>query len=313
MSSGEFDLIDQLFRKHSGRRKPFTRLGIGDDASLHAPNEGRELVVSTDSSVAGIHWPLDFSLDLAADKAVCAALSDLAAMGAEPLCAWLNVMAADRLSLEMMGTGATAALRRYDVELAGGDTSRSPTNAIAITVAGELPEGTAMRRDLAKAGDNLWLAGRTGVHALGLQDYMNGEKSGPFEQCFAAHRPLLASGVKLRHAGVRCCIDISDGLVQDAGHIAAASGLALELELTDLPGWHETCAIVGEARARDAMLRGGEDYALLFTAPAFMRFDVQPDPQLAVKIGVCRAGHGVRVTQGGEAIEIGEGGYDHFG
>ncbi|MDQ6996589.1 MAG: AIR synthase related protein, partial [Mariprofundus sp.] len=91
MREGEFDLIKRLFKHAGGSRKAFTRLGMGDDASIHHMQSDMELVVSTDSSVQGVHWPDDFPLNKAADKAVCSALSDLAAMGAAPVCAWLNV------------------------------------------------------------------------------------------------------------------------------------------------------------------------------------------------------------------------------
>jgi len=309
MSDGEFDLIERLFKGAGGSRKAFTRLGIGDDASIHQPEPGMELVVSTDSSVQGVHWPDDFPLDQAADKAVCSALSDLAAMGAAPVCAWLNVMAKDAHAVESMAIGLSRALKRYDVELAGGDTCRSATNALSVTVAGQLPEGTAMRRDAASCGDAIWLAGRIGVHALGLQKWLNNEKESAFVDCFTSIIPQLDAGTLVRKAGVSCCIDISDGLLQDAGHIACASGIGMDIEVAMVPEWDALCQAVGEESALQLIAHGGEDYALLFTAPVRMQF---PDT-LAVCIGHCRNGTGVHLLIRGDGVNVQNTGFDHFG
>ncbi len=309
MSAGEFTLIDTCFKDQGGSSNDFTRLGIGDDASIHHLKPGMELVVSTDTSVEGVHWPEDCPLDNAADRAVCSALSDLAAMGAEPLCAWLNVMARDSDAVQEMGLGATRALRRYDVELVGGDTCRSPVNALSATVAGQLPEGSAMRRDQAGASDSLWLVGRLGFHALGLQQWQAGNHEGEFVPHFDELKPQLQAGIRLRELGVKCCIDVSDGLLQDASHLADTSHIGMDIEITSVPEWQLLCSKAGEASALQAVAHGGEDYALLFTAPAQMEV---PDG-LAVKIGSCREGSGVRLLQSGQSIEVGKTGFDHFG
>jgi len=308
MSAGEFHLINRLFRGAGGSHKPFTRLGIGDDASVHRPEPGMEVVVSTDSSLQGVHWPDDFPLDQAADRAVCSALSDMAAMGAQTRCAWLNVMAADGLAVALIANGSMRALKRYDVELAGGDTCRSAVNALSVTVAGELPEGKAMRRDAAGSGDKIWLVGRVGWHALGLQQWLHGEHEGIFVPCFEVITPLLETGIELRRAGVACCIDVSDGLLQDAGHIAAASGLGMDIELSLLPDWEQLCQAVGVESALALVAHGGEDYALLFTAP----HDVQIPDGLAICIGHCRKGEGVSLLLEGEETHVEKAGFDHF-
>lgn len=309
MSEGEFKLIDLLFKDGGGSRKAFTKLAIGDDASIHQPQAGMELVVSTDTSVQGIHWPGDFPLDQAADRAVCSALSDLAAMGAEPVCAWLNVMAENSHAMQSLGIGSTRALKRHDVELAGGDTCRSSTNALSVTVAGQLPEGKSMRRDAALCGDNIWLVGRVGVHALGLQQWLNDQKTETFVPCFETIMPQLDAGVRLRKMGVKCCIDISDGLLQDAGHIARASGIGMDIETTSLPDWDILCQAAGAEKALQLMAHGGEDYALLFTASGGVEI---PD-DLAVCIGRCRIGEGVSVFIDGEKTDVQQTGFDHFG
>ncbi|NWF39441.1 thiamine-phosphate kinase [Mariprofundus sp. NF] len=309
MSDNEFSLIDSHFKGKGGEAHPFTSFSIGDDASIHRPSSGMELVISTDTSVEGVHWPDDYSRVKAADRAVCSALSDLAAMGATPVAVWVNVMARDKRSVKKMAKGVTRALKRYNVELVGGDTCSSKVNALAVTVAGELAEGSAMRRDAANPADNLWLAGRVGFHALGLQQWLNGQCDGEYVHCMDEIRPLLSAGMQLRQMGVACCIDVSDGLLQDAGHLAAASGVGINIEVTQVPQWQQMCEAVGAERFMDSVLHGGEDYALLFTAPADMTFD----NELAVNIGSCREGEGVHLYRDGERCSVKKRGFLHFG
>jgi thiamine-monophosphate kinase len=308
MSAGEFTLIDKCFKNQGGSPNGFTRLGIGDDASIHKLKPDMELVISTDTSVEGVHWPQDYPLDKAADRAVCSALSDLAAMGAEPLCAWLNVTATGSDAVQEMGLGATRALRRYDVELVGGDTCRSSVNTLSVTVAGQLPKGSAMRRDQAGVSDSIWLVGRLGFHALGLQQCMADNHEGEFVPYFNELKPQLQAGVHLRELGVKCCIDVSDGLLQDAGHLINSSHIGMDIEITSVPEWQLLISKAGESLALQAVAHGGEDYALLFTAPPQVKI---PDG-LAVKIGSCREGSGVRLFKSGQAIEVQKAGFDHF-
>jgi len=265
-----------------------------------------ELVVSTDTSLAGVHWPEDLPLSIAADRAVCSALSDLAAMGAEPRCCWLNVMAEDARSVEQMGQGAVAALAKYDVELSGGDTTRSRCNALSVTVAGEVAQGTALLRSAAQPEDNIWISGRCGFHAAGLYQWLNNEKDGGFVDSFHVIKPLLEQGVALRRAGVRCCSDVSDGLLQDAGHIARMSGVGMEMELSLLPDWQQLEDTLGVAQAVQLAARGGEDYALLFAAPVSMRFSG------CVQIGRCRYKPGITLTLHDQIVNPEASGYDHF-
>ncbi|MDQ6992622.1 MAG: thiamine-phosphate kinase [Mariprofundus sp.] len=305
-SMGEFDLIERCFVGKGGGPSPFTLLGIGDDASLHQLEAGMELVVSSDSSLAGVHWPVDLPLEIGADRAICSALSDLAAMGAEPLCCWLNVMAESSDAVVQMGAGATAALKRHGVELVGGDTTRALCNALSVTVAGKLPKATAMRRDQGLIDDKIWILGRVGFHRAGLQQWFDGQKEGCFMSDFHRIEPLLTAAVQLREQGVRCCMDVSDGLLQDAMHLASASSMGMEIELSLLPDWQQLVAELGEESAIHYAAYGGEDYALLFTAPASMYFDG------AACIGHCSAEAGVRASLNHKTIEIEKAGYDHF-
>ena len=309
MSDSEFDLIHACFRSKARIFYDTTEVGNGDDASVHHIPDGYRLVVSTDSAVAGVHWPHDFPLSDAADRAVCAALSDLAAMGALARWAWVSVMADGRDTLLSMGEGIADALNRHRVELAGGDTVKSPLSALNITVAGVIEEGLAMQRHQAKAGDEVWLVGDLGRSSLGLKQWFSGDKQGAFVPFFQHIQPQLSAGRALIQCGVRCCMDISDGLLQDAGHICSASGVGMRLELSLLPKWQEVVVLVGETETMKAMLSGGEDYALLLTAPPH----TEGLESIAKKIGVCQAGSGVTLLLHSVPLQYQAKGYDHFG
>ena len=310
MNPSEFELIEQAFRRHSPPAHPMTRVANGDDASVHEVSPDMELVISTDTSVAGIHWPEDFPLDQAADRAVCAALSDLAAMGAGACWLWVSVLAKTSDDAGTMGKGVNAALNRYSVELAGGDTVTAPVNALCLTVGGVLPKGTAMQRDAARPSDDLWLCGVTGHSALGLKQWQQGQHDGRFIRDFCRIEPLLKEGIRLREVGVKCCIDVSDGVLQDAEHVAHASGVGMSINLESLPGWQEVISEASYEQALSSVLAGGEDYALLLTAPADLRPKLEA---LAGRIGFCSQGSGIEVLHNGQAIQAPVKGFDHFG
>ena len=309
MSDSEFQLIETAFRRHASCRHEHTVIANGDDASVHQLPPGFELVVSTDTSIKGVHWPHDMPLHQAADRAVCAALSDLAAMGAEACWAWLAVTLEEAGQAALIGEGVASALHRFQVELAGGDTTRGNQCTITVTVAGMLPAGAAMRRDRAGVGDKIWLAGRLGYSRLGLQQWLSGEKDGWFVDDFVRVQPLLTVGQRLREVGVRCCLDVSDGLLQDAGHICRASAVSMQMELSRLPGFSELEGQVDKPALIQALLAGGEDYALLFTAPT----ELQGLDAWAVEVGVCsESGQGVEVYDQGRRLQLTSQGYDHF-
>ncbi|MDX8402979.1 MAG: thiamine-phosphate kinase [Mariprofundaceae bacterium] len=305
---GEFDLIQKAFRQGSPKPHSNTSVWNGDDASVHSIPDGMELVVSTDSSVFGVHWPENFPLDKAADRAVCAALSDLAAMGAEACWAWVSVMSGSDDDLMELGKGVNAALSRYAIELAGGDTVHSSVNTLNITVAGIVPEGKAMCRYKAKNKDRVWIIGKAGFSSLGLKQWMAEMEEGYFKRYFEVIKPKLKQGARLRELGICCCIDVSDGVLQDAGHIAKASGVGMELELSDFAGWDILCHKVGEKNAVKAVVGGGEDYALIFTAPEGMGWL----DSFATCVGRCTNDEGVKILLKGEKLEGLSPGYDHF-
>jgi len=309
VSIGEFALIDDAFRKQAPFIHPSTRLANGDDASVHAVPAGFELVVSTDMSVAGIHWPHDFPLEDAACRAVNAALSDLAAMGAEACWIWCCAAVADAAAAGKMGEGVAMALKGRAIELAGGDTVHASINSLSVTVSGIVPQGLAMRRDTACAGDGVWLCGEAGLAALALQNWQQGKRSAQDISAFQQVKPLLDAGLALRKAGVRCCIDVSDGLLADAGHVAAASAVEIEIETEKVPGFDALCRVLSREEAAQRVLSGGEDYALLFTAPESISAELAP---LATRIGRCTAGSSVHATLDGVRIKSAQQGYNHF-
>ena len=305
----EFEIIERAFRQRAPFIHKFTHLSNGDDASMHVVPEGQDIAMSMDISMAGKHWPEHFPLNDAACRAVNVAVSDLAAMGATPAWMWLGVMATSSDDADRMGQGVGMALSALSMELAGGDTVCSPVNALSVTVAGLLPEGSGMRRDTARAGQDVWLCGTVGFSAYGLRQWRQGEHEGMYIPYFRDVRPLLNEGMMLRELGVTCCIDVSDGLCADAGHVADASGVALDLRLEDVQGFSSLLQEVHEAEAIRLALSGGEDYALLFTATADMREALQV---FASRIGQCREGRDVHVTLNGRHINISGRGYMHF-
>lgn len=305
----EFDLIDRAFRQKLHFQHSLTSIPGGDDASVHAVPFGSELVVSTDMSLAGVHWPHDFPLQYAARRAVNAALSDLAAMGAEACWIWVCAALRDAAAGELMGDGIAAALSGTGIELAGGDTVHASDNSLAVTVAGILPKGTAMHRDSAQEDHDIWLCGSLGFAAQALHRWQGGDHSEEAVRLFAHVQPLLAQGMVLREAGVRCCIDISDGLLADAAHLAGDSGVGMQIDLSRIPSFGELQQQLGTESAAALVLAGGEDYALLCTAPESMR-DVLTVH--AVRIGQCMAGSGVRAVLNGTQINPVRRGFDHF-
>ena len=309
MTGNEFELIEKAFRRHAPFIHRGTRLGNGDDASLHTIPDNHELAISTDMSVAGVHWPEDFPLHDAARRAVNAALSDLAAMGAAAAWVWCCVSACDSEAAEAMGRGIGDALADRGIELAGGDTVHAGANALAVTVAGCVPEGRGMRRDCARCDDDVWLCGSTGLAAQALQCWQQGRRSEAEVAAFRNVTPLLDVGIALRRAGVRCCIDVSDGLLADAGHLAKASGVGIEIHVEKIPAFETLCARMPRDEALDMLLGGGEDYALLFTAPPAMRESLQG---MASRIGHCTAGNEVRALLEGMPVMVENRGYNHF-
>lgn len=311
---GEFDLIRTYFSRAGAA--PGVVRGIGDDAALLAVPPGHELVVTTDTLVAGRHFPDDAAPFDIGWKALAVNLSDLAAMGAEArwLTLALTLPTADVSFLAEFSRGFFALAGREGVTLVGGDTTRGPLS-ITVTAMGVLPAGSALRRDGAHAGDDLYVSGPLGDAGLGLRLVL-GQWPDAISDAHAAHvlerlhrpAPRLATGLALRGVA-SACLDISDGLAQDLGHLLAASGVGAELALDRLPRSDALAAI--DAGFADVLaLTSGDDYELLFTAPASAREAVAALG--ATCIGRITEDAGLRLFRDGATVTLPVAGFTHF-
>lgn len=266
--ASEFELIARYFT----RPTTHTELGVGDDGALLRPAAGMSLVVSTDMLVEGTHFLPGADAEDLGWKTLAVNVSDLAAMGATPRWAVLAVALpqAREAWVAAYCRGLFACADAYGVDLVGGDTTRGPLN-ICATVMGEAPVGQALLRSGARAGDEIWVSGSPGLAALGLA-HSQGRcilSEPALTDCLAAlHRPTprVALGLALRGIA-SAAIDVSDGLLADLGHILERSGVGAELELESMPR-AASVAAPERALAEDCLLCGGDDYELLFTAPA---------------------------------------------
>ncbi len=322
---GEFGLIESIRRRAgpAGRRWV---LGIGDDAAVLRPAEGRDLVWTADALIEDVHfrWSTTDPKSLG-HKALAVNLSDVAAMGARPLGFLLTLgFPGDTPGRRLDGfrSGLLAEARGAACPLVGGDTVRSPGWSLSISALGEVTRGAALRRDRARAGDRVLVTGSLGGSALGLQLLENGWTRTSTEKRFVRmHRrpkPPYEVGPRLARAGLsRAAIDVSDGLLGDLGHILSRSGVGADLQLDRLPlapGFRSVCAARGFDP--DALaLRGGEDHQLLFTvrpdAPDASVLARRLDVRLS-EIGVLRRESGIRLFRGDTRVSSASEGYDHF-
>lgn len=326
MPLGEFELIGRYFRSVAletpGSSEHIT-LGIGDDAALIAPAAGKQLVVSTDTLVLGTHFPPDYLPSNLAYRALAAATSDLAAMGARPLgfTLALTLPEVNESWLQSFAEGLTDAARDHRISLIGGDTTRGPLN-INVTVFGEVRARNVVRRGDAQPGDLLCVGGPLGDGGGGLAVAVDTElpaglSAAAREYLFQRFwRPLAQCELGLELAGVASAgLDISDGLIADARHLAEASGLALHIRVADLPR-SDALRAWPQEKQREWMLGGGDDYVLLFTLPVASAGCLQvwasQGFQVAV-IGEAAAGSGIWLDEGRGLEEVTRpAGYQHF-
>ena len=300
---GEFDLIARYFTRPARR----AMTGVGDDCALWQPQSGMQLAVSSDMLVEGRHFLSTVSAQRLGHKALAVNLSDLAACGARPLAFTLalSLPRVDEAWLQGFSHGLFLLADGHGCELIGGDTTQGPLN-ICITVFGEIPPGDALLRGAAQAGDDIYVSGTVGDARLALEVF-RGSLSLEAELFETARlrmeqpQPRVALGLALRGIA-NACIDISDGLVGDLGHIMKASGVGAVLTT----GWVADSAAISPAlqslpmsRRLDMALAGGDDYELLFTAAPDQAQAVQEaanDCDVPVTcIGRISAGQGLQV------------------
>lgn len=267
---GEFGLIERLTRVLGTPKSDDLILGIGDDAAVwHIGDEF--LIATTDTMVEGVHFEIGRApwADIGW-KALATNVSDIGAMGGTPLFALVTLaippkMAAD--DVELIYAGLAECAREYGVAIIGGDTVRSPQMTITVALTGRAErrddEPLLLLRDSARVGDIVAVTGTLGDSAAGLRRLM---KDGPSEDPFVRRhlwpRPPLAAGRIAMETGITCAIDVSDGLLQDVGHICERSGVGAVLRAKDIPLSNE----LREAYPDDALelaCTGGEDYELV--------------------------------------------------
>ena len=328
MAIGEFDLIQRYFQRPGAAASANAAqvvLGIGDDCALLQPTPGMQWAVSSDMLVEGRHFLPTVRPERLGHKALAVNLSDLAACGARPLAFTLALALprADEAFLAGLAQGLFALADRHGIALVGGDTTAGPLN-LCITVIGELPPGQALRRDGARPGDALWVShppgGGIGDARLALevfrgQHMLAGADFEVVRQAMEQPQPRVALGLALRGLA-SAAIDLSDGLVGDLGHVLARSGVAAVIDLASLP-LSPVLAAQPQALQWQCALAGGDDYELLFSAPAAAGSAVQAaaaSAGVAVRcIGRIEAGSGMRLRDvQGRPVHLGLQGFDHF-
>jgi thiamine-monophosphate kinase len=292
--------------------------GLGDDCGLLDQPDGF-LALSTDVSVEGVHFRLDWvTAEEAGWRATAAALSDLAAEAADPigvLCAVTMPHTSPESQLLELMAGVRNAAAAVQAQVVGGDLSSGPVWSIAVTVVGRT--GRPITRSGAEAGDGLWVTGRLGGARAALHAWFDGREPAPGARYRFAHpEPRIAAGRWLAGHGATAMIDLSDGLAGDARHLAAASQLALTIDLDSVPvaeeAEHEALAL-GVSETHFAA-EGGEDYELLVALPE--RFADAEAFVLDCGIPLTRIGHaspgnGVKFVSAGSPVELR--GFNHFG
>ena len=320
----EFDLIE-LIRQRAGQPRDDVRLGIGDDAAVLAVPAGQELAVAIDTLVEGVHFPRGTAAADIGWKALAVNLSDLAAMGASPAWALLSLTLpqADREFVEGFVEGFAQLAQPHRLALVGGDTTRGPL-AISVAVHGFVPPGKALTRQGARIGDVVLVTGTLGDGAAGLHTLQQAARHDDGRNSlreFLIGRlnrptPRLAAGIALRDQA-HACIDISDGLLADLGHVCAASGVGAEIDAALLPRSSALLGLYDDSAALQFALSGGDDYELCFCVPASRLAQVQADLSRlgggATRIGRIVAGEGVRVRgNDGTWLDATSSGWEHF-
>jgi thiamine-monophosphate kinase len=296
-------------------------LGPGDDAAILRAPPGHDLVWSSDEQVEDVHfrrvWGQAFGFAALGAKAAGASLSDLAAMGAEPLGVLFSLRLPPELAehAEALARGVGAQLAAAGCPLAGGNLARAPQLGLTIDVLGTVPEGRGLRRDAAQPGDAIYVSGELGWSALGLRWLEAGlspedpQATRALEALFHP-RPRLELGQRLLKLPRVACMDLSDGLAKDLPRLARASGVRAEVSSELLPGPSEPLLATlceeessGDASPASVAWSGGEDYELLVAGPARDLDEVSG----LIRIGVVSAGEGVFL----DGALVG-GGHDHF-
>ena len=306
-------------------------LGLKDDAALLKPSLGKDLVLTKDTMVEGVHFPVGHYGGDTAEKLLRVNLSDLAAKGAHPIgymlsIAWLKGI--EQSYFQGFASGLRDVQDAYDFKLLGGDTtSIDGPMVVTATLIGEVPTGSMVRRSGANIGDDIWVTGTIGDAYLGLQSVLgralepkpNAEALWHFEEAYYRPEPRLLFRKALRQYA-SACADISDGFVADAGHVAKASGIGFTTDADKIPLSSPAGAWLSGQEDEDAafktLITAGDDYELVFTA----RSENAPHIRQAAKaiglrisrVGSVAKGEGVSVLSDGEPMTFDKTGHTHF-
>ena len=316
----EFDLIARYFTRSA--RNPALTLGVGDDCALLQARAGHELAISTDMLVEGRHFFHGADANALGHKSLAVNLSDLAAMGAEPLAFTLAIALPniDENWLSAFSAGLFALADQHNMALIGGDTTKGPLT-ISITIFGDIPTGKALRRSHAQVGDDIWVSGTLGDARLALsalQGKLPVEGQALNQAALHLHRPTPrnALGIALRDIA-HAAIDVSDGLLGDLHHVLKQSKVGASLQADDMPLGAILKSTQSTNVCHEFALNGGDDYELCFTAPPTKRDAVLHAATLSntpiTRIGHITATPNIQIfNAAGEALAIPLNSYDHF-
>ncbi|MCQ8182365.1 thiamine-phosphate kinase [Methylomonas sp. SURF-1] len=310
MALGEFDLIRRFFAG-SALQHPFNQLGIGDDCALLNLPDSYQIAVTADTMVENVHFFADVDPNALGHKVLAVNLSDLAAMGAEPFAVTLalTVPKVDEFWLQAFADGFLALARQYRVDLVGGDTTSGPLT-LTVQAMGAVPRGQALLRSGARPGDLVFVSGPIGDAGLGLKirKGLPGLNNELALQRMDRPLPRIETGLALRGIA-SACIDISDGLAADLGHILQQSDVGAVLDWDKLPLSAAVSDYIATSSDWTLPLSAGDDYELCFTVPAAAAAKV---PAGCHCVGVIEAEPGLRMRRAGRIENIQARGYQHF-
>lgn len=320
--AAEFALIDNYFRDLTDQDGVV--IGVGDDGAVIGSDPRSHIVVATDTLLESVHFPVGAQAAQIATRALCVNLSDMAAMGAVPkwftLALTLPIETASDDWLQGFSRGLAQVAAQHNIALVGGDTTAGPLT-ISITVMGEVPAGDSLQRSGAKPGDYIYVSGTLGDGAAALDSLINRDKTVFIDnqrllEHFYCPQPQVELGLGLRNFA-SACIDISDGLVADLGHLCQASQVSADICSSKLP-IHSDLKQLSERQYLHWALTGGDDYQLCFTLPEAQQkaFEAWAGEQ---KIPITTIGkmstidhHQPLVRIDGQPTQVTLGGYSHF-
>lgn len=310
MPLAEFDLIRRFF---AGKpcANPSTQLGVGDDCALLSVPSSSQLAITADTMVENVHFLPDVEPEALGHKLLAVNLSDLASMGAQPVAVTLalTMPKAEVSWLQCFARGFFALAERYQVDLIGGDTTAGPLT-LTVQAMGLVPAGKALLRSTAQPGDLVYMSGKLGDAGLGLK-IEQGYRCNDSEEAlirFNRPEPRIKEGLALRGIA-SSCIDISDGLAQDLGHILRQSGVGACLDWERLPMSDAVRAYINDTGDWSFPLRAGDDYELCFTVPPDKAELLQGN---FARIGVIEGHPGLRMVRSGTTQKISVQGFEHF-